>query len=121
MRRGDWRKSRARREWQRRLRWETKRRKRRACFANGFGTERSDLCARCTTGQAGLTGRKELSGPRKRNLCRMDWTGIYGSVPRQNVLSTTLTCHLYGGDGAILDAVRWATWVRTVTTRFSAC
>jgi len=43
------------------------------------------------------------------------------SVPRQNALSTMLTCPLCGGDGATLGAARWGTWVRTVMTPFSAC
>src|SRR6266852_4781255 len=121
MRRGGWRKSRAVREWQRRLPLETKPRKRHAYCANGFGMGRSDRCVKCTTGRADHTGRKALNGRRKHKLCRMDWIGICGSVPRQNVLSTMLTCPLYGGDGATLGAVRWGTWVRTVMTRFSAC
>src|SRR6266478_3427125 len=121
MRRGGRRKLRGRRASQHRLPWAIKRRRPRACFANGFGTEQSDQSAKFTTGRADLTGRKASNGRRKRNLFLRDSIGIYGSVRRRNVLSTALTCLLCGGDGTILDAVRLATWVRTVMTRFSAC
>src|SRR5258707_13369376 len=121
MKRGGWRKSRARRGWQRRLPLVTKRRKRRACFANGFGMERSDRCVKCTTGRTGLTGHKESNGRRKRNLCRKDSIGIYGSVRRRNVLSTTLTCPLCGGGGAVFGGVGFAALVRTMFVRIFAC
>src|SRR5260370_39892782 len=117
MRRGGWRKLRGRRASQHRLPWATKRRKPRACFANGFGTEQSDQSAKFTTGRADLTGRKASNGRRKRNLFLRDSIGIYGSVRRRNVLSTALTCRLCGGGGGNFDAGALAEWGGNEPTR----
>src|SRR4051794_26885557 len=116
MRRGALLKSPAKPVWQLRSLWRTRHPNPRACFANGYGTERLDPCAKYTTGRAVLSGPKASSARRKPNPYPRVWIGTVGLARHHSVLSITLTCRLFGAAGVTSVVALWATWALTAST-----
>src|SRR5437879_3913184 len=106
--------------WQLRSQLATRHPNPRVYYANGFGTVPLGQCAKYIIGRAVLSGRRASNAQKKLNRCPKVWIGSFGSARHHSVLSTTLTCLLFGAAGATSVVALWATWVPTVSTRFFA-